>query len=183
MFEAGPSCSSLTMEESAKSATTVKDPVCGMDVEPSTARHKLDHAGKTYYFCCASCLERFRAHPDEYLKPRPASAAGLQIINIAPATPKETLTQSGFAIYSRPQPALTFARCVRRCARPGRRLVRVAAWRLSGKRHWPRREWNIPARCIRRSCGPGRATVRSAAWRWNRARSPDTRKKTLNYGI
>ena len=94
MFEAGPSCSSLTMEESAKSATTVKDPVCGMDVEPSTARHKLDHAGKTYYFCCASCLERFRAHPDEYLKPRPASAAGLQIINIAPATPKETLTQT-----------------------------------------------------------------------------------------
>ena len=91
MFEAGPSCSSLTMEESAKSATTVKDPVCGMDVEPSTARHKLDHAGKTYYFCCASCLEKFRAHPDEYLKPRPASAAGLQIINIAPATPRETL--------------------------------------------------------------------------------------------
>jgi Cu+-exporting ATPase len=65
-----------------------------MDVEFSTARHKFDHAGKTYYFCCPSCLEKFRARPTEYLKPRPASAAGLQIINIAPATPKETLTQT-----------------------------------------------------------------------------------------
>ncbi len=39
---------------------TVKDLVCGMDVEPSTAKHKLEYAGKTYYFCCASCLEKFR---------------------------------------------------------------------------------------------------------------------------
>ena len=60
------------MDNSAKSATTVKDPVCGMNVEPSTAKHKLDHAGKTYYFCCASCLEKFRARPDDYL----AAASG-----------------------------------------------------------------------------------------------------------
>jgi P-type Cu+ transporter len=79
------------MEEFAKSATTMKDPVCGMDVEPSTARRRLDHAGRTYYFCCASCLEKFRARPEEYLAPRPPSAAGLQIVNIAPGTAKETL--------------------------------------------------------------------------------------------
>ena len=74
-----------TMDHSAKSATTVKDPVCGMNVEPSTAKHKLDHAGKTYYFCCARCLEKFRARPNDYLAPRPAAAAELQTIDIAPA--------------------------------------------------------------------------------------------------
>ena len=61
---------SATMENSAKSATAVKDPVCGMNVEPATAKHKFDHAGKAYYFCCASCLEKFRADPDHYLYSR-----------------------------------------------------------------------------------------------------------------
>ena len=67
------------MENSPRSATTVKDPVCGMSVEPSTARHKMDHAGKTYYFCCAHCLEKFRARPEDYLAARPAPGAGLHI--------------------------------------------------------------------------------------------------------
>ena len=77
------------MEHTAKSASSVKDPVCGMNVEPFTAKHKLDHAGKTYYFCCAPCLEKFRAHPDDYLGPRPAAAAGLHVINIMAAATKE----------------------------------------------------------------------------------------------
>ncbi len=74
------------MEDSAKSASSVKDLVCGMNVNPSTAKYKMDHGGKAYYFCCASCLEKFRSRPDDYLAPRPA-AAGLQSINIAPANP------------------------------------------------------------------------------------------------
>ena len=65
------------MEHSAKSATTVKDPVCGMNVEPSTAKYKLDHAGKTYYFCCASCLEKFRAVRMSIWRPVRRHAAGL----------------------------------------------------------------------------------------------------------
>jgi Cu+-exporting ATPase len=76
------------MEHMAKSASSVKDPVCGMNVEPFTAKHKLDHSGKTYFFCCASCLEKFRARPDEYLGPRPAAAAGLHVVNITPAATK-----------------------------------------------------------------------------------------------
>jgi len=76
------------MEHTAKSASSVKDPVCGMNVEPFTAKHKLDHAGKTYYFCCAPCLEKFRARPGDYLGPRPAAAAGLHVINIMAAATK-----------------------------------------------------------------------------------------------
>ena len=73
------------MDHSSKSASAVKDPVCGMTVDPATAKHKLEHAGKAYYFCCARCLEKFRADPDGYLSRRPAPAAGMQIINIGAA--------------------------------------------------------------------------------------------------
>ncbi len=82
------------MDHSPKSETTVKDPVCGMNVEPSTARHKLDHAGKTYYFCCAHCLEKFRARPEDYLAPRPAPGGGMQMISIAPAPAAKTPPKS-----------------------------------------------------------------------------------------
>jgi xanthine dehydrogenase accessory factor len=39
------------------------DPVCGMTVEVGSARHKVDHEGTTYYFCCAGCLKAFEGDP------------------------------------------------------------------------------------------------------------------------
>ena len=46
----------------------VKDPVCGMMVDPATARGgSAEHAGKTYYFCNPRCRERFLASPERYL--------------------------------------------------------------------------------------------------------------------
>ena len=50
----------------AKSALS-KDPVCGMTVDPATAKHKAEHAGATYYFCSAGCREKFVAEPERYL--------------------------------------------------------------------------------------------------------------------
>ena len=58
--------------------TLERDPVCGMNVNPATAKHVYDHAGKNYYFCCAPCLEKFKAAPAKYLDaPAPVRAAGL----------------------------------------------------------------------------------------------------------
>ncbi len=48
---------------------TFKDPVCDMDVEPSSAAGSYEYKGVTYYFCCEPCLERFRAAPEEFLNP------------------------------------------------------------------------------------------------------------------
>ncbi|MGH8428261.1 MAG: heavy metal translocating P-type ATPase [Gammaproteobacteria bacterium] len=45
----------------------MKDPVCGMTVEPATAKHRHEHDGKTYYFCSASCREKFVADPLRFL--------------------------------------------------------------------------------------------------------------------
>ncbi|BBK41410.1 copper-translocating P-type ATPase [Allostella vacuolata] len=55
-------------------APPVKDPVCGMTVDPATAKNRAEHAGRTYYFCCAGCRTKFLADPDKYLAPAPAKA-------------------------------------------------------------------------------------------------------------
>ena len=46
-----------------------RDPVCGMTVNPATAKWKTEHAGKTHYFCGERCLTKFRASPAQYLAP------------------------------------------------------------------------------------------------------------------
>ena len=46
------------------------DPVCGMTVEPATAAGAHDYQGTRYYFCNPSCLTRFKADPESFLKPR-----------------------------------------------------------------------------------------------------------------
>jgi xanthine dehydrogenase accessory factor len=43
-----------------------RDPVCGMTVTVATAKHQAVHEGKTYYFCCGGCRERFLSAPDRY---------------------------------------------------------------------------------------------------------------------
>jgi Cu+-exporting ATPase len=61
-------------DDISDSAIAVKDPVCGMNVNPLTAKDRLDHAGKTEYFCCANCREKFKSDPGKYLDPtRPSS--------------------------------------------------------------------------------------------------------------
>ena len=47
------------------------DPVCGMTVDPDSAKARVDYLGKTYYFCCASCAKKFGAAPEQFLKPNP----------------------------------------------------------------------------------------------------------------
>jgi len=49
---------------------TAIDPICGMTVRIDKARHRADHDGETYYFCCAGCRERFLADPTPHLRAR-----------------------------------------------------------------------------------------------------------------
>jgi Cu+-exporting ATPase len=45
---------------------TVKDPVCGMEIDPSTAAASAEHEGLTYYFCSRSCYDSFVAEPTRF---------------------------------------------------------------------------------------------------------------------
>jgi P-type Cu+ transporter len=48
----------------------VIDPVCGMTVNPHTAKHRAEHRGHTYYFCSAGCRTKFVSSPQKYLGDR-----------------------------------------------------------------------------------------------------------------
>jgi len=46
----------------------VKDPVCGMDIDPKTAAGKSEYQGQTYYFCSVGCKKAFDKEPQKYVK-------------------------------------------------------------------------------------------------------------------
>ncbi|MBX9648487.1 MAG: YHS domain-containing protein, partial [Xanthobacteraceae bacterium] len=58
----------------------VRDPVCGMAVDPVTSKHRFDYLGETYHFCSAGCRTKFVADPKSYLekdsKPKAAVPEG-----------------------------------------------------------------------------------------------------------
>jgi len=63
-----------------------RDPVCGMSVNPTTAKHVYEHAGKTYYFCCAGCVEKFKANPAAFLNKASAGPVTLGMPVAAPSS-------------------------------------------------------------------------------------------------
>jgi Cu+-exporting ATPase len=46
---------------------TVKDPVCGMDVDEQMAAGSYERDGTTYFFCSAHCLNRFKQEPTRFV--------------------------------------------------------------------------------------------------------------------
>jgi Cu+-exporting ATPase len=54
-------------EAHADSGTALRDPVCGMIVDPAAGKPMLDHAGHRYHFCSSACRDKFKAAPDIYV--------------------------------------------------------------------------------------------------------------------
>src|ERR1700687_2443209 len=59
-----------------------RDPVCGMSVDPNQAAAKVEHGGKTYYFCAPGCAKRFQQAPEKYLQPAKTQAAPSGLVNL-----------------------------------------------------------------------------------------------------
>ena len=62
------------------------DPVCGMTVDPARAAGKVDHGGRTFYFCSAGCQRRFEADPEKFLPPAAGAPAAGAPVTGAPVT-------------------------------------------------------------------------------------------------
>src|SRR5882757_10959731 len=63
----------------AEAKAGVRDPVCGMTVDPATSRHRFDYRGETFHFCSAGCRTKFAADPKGFLdnnKPKAAVPEG-----------------------------------------------------------------------------------------------------------
>ncbi len=82
------------MAAGADLAASAIDPVCGMSVDPATARHKAEHGAATYFFCSARCREKFVAEPARFLAaPAPPKSAPTDAIYTCPMHPE--IRQSG----------------------------------------------------------------------------------------
>jgi len=51
----------------APGVAAVRDPVCGMTVDPQAGKPHLDHSGHTYHFCSASCRDKFIKAPHKFV--------------------------------------------------------------------------------------------------------------------
>ena len=68
------------------SAPRVKDPVCGMMVDPQKAAGKVEQGGNAYYFCSTRCKERFEKAPEKFLAA--PGTAGMEHVHMP--TPEAT---------------------------------------------------------------------------------------------
>ncbi|HXC44110.1 MAG TPA: heavy metal translocating P-type ATPase [Candidatus Dormibacteraeota bacterium] len=85
----------MSTKPSNQASTAERDPVCGMSVNPATAKHIHSHSGTNYYFCCAPCVEKFRADPAKYLNETPARGSSGVIL---PGMPLPGLVTPGSAV-------------------------------------------------------------------------------------
>ena len=66
-------------------STKVKDPVCGMTIDASSAAGTSECEGETYYFCSPVCKEKFDANPAQFVASEENEKA-------APVAPSNGLT-------------------------------------------------------------------------------------------
>jgi len=55
--------------------SSARDPICGMSVDTASAKHRSEHAGKTFYFCSAGCKAKFDAQPERHSQAVPTTMA------------------------------------------------------------------------------------------------------------
>jgi xanthine dehydrogenase accessory factor len=67
--QAAPADTAKPAAAAALEAAEAIDPICGMAVMIAGARHTAEHAGRTYYFCCGGCRQRFLAAPESFALP------------------------------------------------------------------------------------------------------------------
>ncbi|MGB6350226.1 MAG: heavy metal translocating P-type ATPase [Pseudolabrys sp.] len=71
---------SVTHGHHQPAANRAIDPVCGMTVDPRTAKHRAEHHGHSYYFCSAGCRTKFVTNPQKYLgasEPEPVAEGAI----------------------------------------------------------------------------------------------------------
>lgn len=79
----------------------VRDPVCGMMVDPANAAGNAEYQGHTYYFCSKGCVAKFQANPEKYLHPE-AVPEPMHAASPKPARPEQTQATAAGVEYTCP---------------------------------------------------------------------------------
>ncbi len=114
------------------------DPVCGMLVDPLTAKNHSEFAGTRYFFCGAGCKRKFDADPAAILS-RPVAARAAP----APAAPPKHIAAAKAAAYTCPMHPEIVSTTPGDCPECGMALVPVgsAAGSDNELRDLARRMW------------------------------------------
>ncbi len=71
------------------SVTTVKDPVCGMDVVPDRGGPHIEFLGHSYFFCSDHCKNKFSENPSAYV------SGAKPVVYTCPMHPEVVQSQPG----------------------------------------------------------------------------------------
>jgi YHS domain-containing protein len=63
---AGKEAPEASVSDESVPAELVKDPVCGMEIDPASAAGSSEYEGQTHHFCNLNCKESFDAEPEKY---------------------------------------------------------------------------------------------------------------------
>ncbi len=118
-FDADPAAYAASVESSpgagsgakkqavAGGGDKVKDPVCGMDVDPEKAAGSSDYNGKVTYFCSSKCKTRFDADPASFLLSKPENEQE----SVALKSPVDALDGAGLKKSTLPITGMSCASC------------------------------------------------------------------------
>jgi Cu+-exporting ATPase len=79
----------------AKSDAVVRDPVCGMVVDPQAGKPSHVHDGRLFHFCCEGCAKKFAGDPQAYLTAKDPVCG----MSVDRATAAHTVRHEGQRLY------------------------------------------------------------------------------------
>ena len=88
-------CCAAGAGAAGKAQDVVRDPVCGMTVDPEAGKPSTEHDGHVYHFCCESCRAKFVKDPDAYL----AATDPVCGMKVNRATAKHFVRHAGHGTY------------------------------------------------------------------------------------
>jgi P-type Cu+ transporter len=86
---------------------SARDPICGMSVDTTVAKHRTDYDGKTFYFCCAGCKAAFDAEPARYAQATSAAVVAHPKTLHGLAAPRATHTHDAKKLAKDPVCGMT----------------------------------------------------------------------------
>ena len=58
----------MDSHEATPDEVIIRDPICGMEVSPSSGKPEFEYLGRRYHFCCEGCRNKFEASPEDYIE-------------------------------------------------------------------------------------------------------------------
>lgn len=76
----------------------VRDPVCGMELDPRRAAATAEHEGRLYYFCSEACRTKFRQQPAVFIHKAPGMRLTVGVMGSADANAPADIAKQAYQL-------------------------------------------------------------------------------------